>query len=996
MNATLYSRIALLPMLSLALYLTRSAGAYPGDPDPGFSQQGTFDGQIYAVAVDSHTNIWVGGGFTRAYGHPVPGLAVLRPDGSWNYEFDPTIITRGIGAVYAIALDGGDNVYFGGQNGVGHLNYLGPGNGWAFDDYFSGNASQHISNVRSIALRLINGSFNVLWAAGNTSYTDARGVLQRYSACFDANGMLVASYGPPANLAGQFINQFRYVPAGSAIVNGTPVSSSEHLLAAGAFGAGVWDISGSPLSTYSTAATYGTATCVAERPFSASAACASSHGDLVAGGAFEAGFNGQSDSWLSFWLERFGGADSSSYFHDISTSHYPADQGSGVTAIEALEGGDLLVSGYMTTIHNSPVGHFVHLLPDGSVDSQFRNTAGFPVLAMARQPDGKIVLVGMSNYTPITGQITRRQAMDAPRPVTFTASPSPVTVYPGDTACFQAAVDAWPPPSLVWLKNSVAQTNQTSASFCLYNVSQADAGDYQLRAAVFCGGADHYDSAAAHLTVLPPPPPPSNDQFANATVLSGKSAQGAGTLRGSSLEASEPDPTENANGHSVWWSWTAPASGIVSLDISGSDLPTLSLAVYTGNSPASLSEVADNCDRICSDGCYCAGLLSQISFQAVQGTTYHIAIGGTPADGSPGNILLNLQMPTTAWASVNSGTPSDLYGVDIGQGHSVIVGDSGTILTSTDATRWTQVGADAAQGASLYSVTYGKHLFVAVGDSGTILTSIDATNWTQQATDLEAGYFLNAVGYGKGLFAAVGSFGLVITSPDGTNWTEQVPPQDTDLYALAFGSGQFVAAGDYGTIRTSPDGTNWTTQATGFPDLSIYALASGGGLFVAGTWDGETLVSTDATNWTSESPTAANGNSINGLAFGQNHFLAVGDSGALLLSTDGANWFADYSGSEQILSAAAYFQNGQFLAVGDSGTILLSRPPQLDSPILSGKGTLQFNLVGLSGTTAIIEAADRLSAPNWRPLFTNTVINGTLSVKDATTNSARFYRARVQ
>ena len=55
----------------------------------------------------------------------------------------------------------------------------------------------------------------------------------------------------------------------------------------------------------------------------------------------------------------------------------------------------------------------------------------------------------------------------------------------------------------------------------------------------------------------------------------------------------------------------------------------------------------------------------------------------------------------------------------------VVVGDNGTILTSSDGTTWTSRTSGTSNG--LYNIFYGNSTFVAVGHSGTILTSSDGT-----------------------------------------------------------------------------------------------------------------------------------------------------------------------------------------------------------------------------------------------------------------------------
>ena len=80
--------------------------------------------------------------------------------------------------------------------------------------------------------------------------------------------------------------------------------------------------------------------------------------------------------------------------------------------------------------------------------------------------------------------------------------------------------------------------------------------------------------------------------------LSGLPASATGTNVDATTESGEPEPEENTpGGHSVWWSWTAPADGDVTVDTCGSDFDTM-LAVYTGSSVEALTPVATNGNEI--------------------------------------------------------------------------------------------------------------------------------------------------------------------------------------------------------------------------------------------------------------------------------------------------------------------------------------------------------------------------------------------------------------
>ena len=76
--------------------------------------------------------------------------------------------------------------------------------------------------------------------------------------------------------------------------------------------------------------------------------------------------------------------------------------------------------------------------------------------------------------------------------------------------------------------------------------------------------------------------------------------------------------------NSVWWSWTAPASGLYTMSTAGSNYDTL-LAVYTGTAFGGLTLVIRNDDK---DG---FDTTSFVSFQATTGVNYKIAVDGAYA-----------------------------------------------------------------------------------------------------------------------------------------------------------------------------------------------------------------------------------------------------------------------------------------------------------------------------------------------------------------------------
>ena len=147
--------------------------------------------------------------------------------------------------------------------------------------------------------------------------------------------------------------------------------------------------------------------------------------------------------------------------------------------------------------------------------------------------------------------------------------------------------------------------------------------------------------------VVPDPPP--NDNFANAQAIVNCSGSVNGSNVGATKESGEinhlsstTDPLGGGT-RSIWYSWQSPSTGSVTIDTSGSSFDTV-LGIYTGNAVNGLNVIAQNDDVV-------AGTVrtSTVTFNAVAGTVYKIAVDGYNnggAGGDVGSVTLN-------WAASN-------------------------------------------------------------------------------------------------------------------------------------------------------------------------------------------------------------------------------------------------------------------------------------------------------------------------------------------------------
>ena len=118
----------------------------------------------------------------------------------------------------------------------------------------------------------------------------------------------------------------------------------------------------------------------------------------------------------------------------------------------------------------------------------------------------------------------------------------------------------------------------------------------------------------------PAPPAVPNDMFSAAQEITGTSGSVTGSTVGAKREANEPVHGDASGRASIWYRWTAPANGTLSVNTQGSSFDTL-LASYSGTAVASLTQLAADDD---SGG----NRTSAISIPVTSGTTYRIAVDG--------------------------------------------------------------------------------------------------------------------------------------------------------------------------------------------------------------------------------------------------------------------------------------------------------------------------------------------------------------------------------
>ena len=152
----------------------------------------------------------------------------------------------------------------------------------------------------------------------------------------------------------------------------------------------------------------------------------------------------------------------------------------------------------------------------------------------------------------------------------------------------------------------------------------------------------------------------SNDTFENSAKLAGTDLIATSDSSNAGFEPGEPNHGAindffGSSSNSVWWQWSAPATGPVQLSTKGSLFGT-NLGVYTGT-------ILTDLELIAEDGYERDQPVAELTFPAQAGETYRIAVAGPGGLDIPGGftVLSLAQTPQpNLRMSLERTTPSSL------------------------------------------------------------------------------------------------------------------------------------------------------------------------------------------------------------------------------------------------------------------------------------------------------------------------------------------------
>ena len=261
-----------------------------------------------------------------------------------------------------------------------------------------------------------------------------------------------------------------------------------------------------------------------------------------------------------------------------------------------------------------------------------RNGLGdFEAIVAAFLPAGSQVFATATDPANSTSEFSPAILVGSP-PIILT-QPTGTTAPPGGTAGFCVTASGTEPLFYQWRRNGANIPDATNECFFVSPVELTDGGTYTVVIANELGAV----TSDPALLVLDLPRLAPGDNFADRTPLFGPVGIASGTNLFATREAGEPLHAGKPGGSSVWYTWTAPDTGIATFRTTGSTFDTL-LGVYTGLAVNSLTTAASDEDQ---GGFYTSG----VRFNTSAGAVYQIAIDGF--GGASGNFVFAWSLEAT-------------------------------------------------------------------------------------------------------------------------------------------------------------------------------------------------------------------------------------------------------------------------------------------------------------------------------------------------------------
>ncbi len=281
--------------------------------------------------------------------------------------------------------------------------------------------------------------------------------------------------------------------------------------------------------------------------------------------------------------------------------------------------------------------------------------------------------------------------------------------------------------------------------------------------------------------------------------------------------------------------------------------------------------------------------------------------------------------------------------VTFGLGYYVMACGGGVIIKSTNGIDWTSVYTNIT--SNLDKSYFLNNRFLILGASGTILTSTDTTTWTVITAGIRT---FNAAAFGNSTWVVVGSTGSIYYSTDGTTWSAATGTGSGNFQDIVYANNLFVAVGSSGSIYTSINGISWTSRGTLSTTQTmnrvIYALDS---YWIAGT--NGVYQSVDGINW--QASWTFSGSVCQDLIFADNKLVITVNGtniNGILYSTTGNLWsfssFVDVTPSVIVYDGVKFWAltHPTSLNLGLFSSINLSLWTRESTPTVRTRNRLNF------------------------------------------------------
>jgi hypothetical protein len=256
------------------------------------------------------------------------------------------------------------------------------------------------------------------------------------------------------------------------------------------------------------------------------------------------------------------------------------------------------------------------------------------IFPMSSATQGNYTVKVTSGNQTLTSSIAE---VDLAQPPNITLQPAGQSVQIGANVSLRVAANGTGPFNWQWLLNGALISGATNSTYSILAAQPLNSGSYQ----VVVGNSTAFvkSAPAAVMVQAGNGTVQTADNFADRIAINPLLGPVYGNNANATAESGEPSYNGNPNiqpAKSIWYTWTASFTGVISLTTAGSDFDTV-MAVYTGTNLAHLTRVASDDD---SGGFF----TSLVNFNVTAGTTYQITVDGF--NGASGNVVLGMPSGT--------------------------------------------------------------------------------------------------------------------------------------------------------------------------------------------------------------------------------------------------------------------------------------------------------------------------------------------------------------